>query len=259
MLKEIFNRLSLLFKPGIDISYSRINAYQSCPYKYKIIYIDGRKVQPNQFISLGISIHRTLEKFHSKRSPGFEDLIDAYNSSWANEGFSSPQQAYEFFEKGRRMLEAYYKENLDLKAEVLFVEKDFGFNLGKNRMRGLIDRIDRHPDGAYEVIDYKTHNEVWKQEKADSDLQMSLYAFACERALGFKPNILTYYFLAHGKKVTTTRSNEQIKSAVKTALSAAEKIVRGIFTPDKTFCPKCDFKKTCPHSSHPLPEGRGKR
>jgi len=67
MLKGIFNWLSLLFKPGIDISYSRINAYQSCPYKFKIIYVDGRKVQPNQFISLGISIHRTLEKFHARK------------------------------------------------------------------------------------------------------------------------------------------------------------------------------------------------
>jgi len=249
MFKELARRFSSLFKPGIEISFSRINAYQFCPCKYKLIYLKGQKVQPTPYISLGISIHRTLEDFHSRKAGDIEELIDSYNKSWKNEGFNSPQQAYEFFEKGRRMLENYFRENLSLKSEILHVEKEFSFEFGKNRMRGIIDRIDRHPDGTFEVIDYKTHNEIWKQEKADADLQMSIYALACERALGFKPDVLTYYFLAFGKKLVTRRTREQLESAVRTVQSTAEKISGGLFAPDKAACPRCDFRKTCSESN----------
>ena len=249
MFKGLIDRIFSLFQPGIEISYSKINAYQSCPYKYCLIYEKGQKVPPNPYISLGISIHRTLESFHLKKAGDLEDLIDCYNNSWKNEGFNSPQQTYEFFEKGRRMLENYYAEALNLKTEILFVEKEFSFNLGKNRVRGIIDRIDRHPDGSHEVIDYKTHNETWKQAKVDSDLQMSIYALACERALGFKPDILTFYFVARGEKLSTSRSSAQLDTAARTVEEVSRKISSHIFTPDNAFCPRCDFKKTCPNSA----------
>jgi hypothetical protein len=29
----------------------------------------------------------------------------------------------------------------------------------------------------------------------------------------------------------------------------SEKIIKRIFTPDTKFCPRCDFKKSCPHST----------
>lgn len=250
MLKGLLEKISSLFKkPGMEISFSRINAYQACPYKYKLIYLEGRKVPPNQFIALGLSIHRTLEDYHARKAGSFEELIDSYNKSWVNEGFSAPQQAYEYFEKGRKILENYYRESLNFKSEILHVEKDFIFPVGNNRIRGIIDRVDRHPDGKYELIDYKTHNDIWKQEKADADLQMSLYALACERVLGFKPDFLSYYFLAFGKKVSTSRSKQQLAAALDTARSVAEKIQKGIYAPNKAFCPRCDFKKTCPQSS----------
>jgi len=250
MFKSLLDKfVSFFVRPGMEISYSRINAYQSCPYKYKLIYLEGKKAPPNQFTSLGISIHRALDDYHAKKAGSFEELIDSYNKSWKNEGFSSPQQAYEYFEKGRNILENYFRETLNCKSEILYLEKDFIFSAGKNKIKGIIDRIDRHPDGAYEVIDYKTHKDVWKQEKADADLQMSLYALACAKVFGFKPDLLTFYFLASGRKITTMRTKEQLDAALKTAENAAGNILKGAFAPDTHFCPRCDFRKSCPHSS----------
>lgn len=252
MLNELWKKISGFWnKPGVEVSYSRINAFQLCPWKYKLMYRDGNRVPPNPFISLGLSVHRALEDFHRRQGTSLDQLMDSYDAVWVNEGFQSPQQTHDFYEKGRRMLENYHKSSSGVDTQIVHLEKEFSCKLGPHSMRGLIDRIDRLPDGTWEVIDYKTHNEVWKQEKADADLQMSLYAYACEHVLGFKPGLLSYYFLAHGVKVSTKRSPAQISAALAAVNTAAERIQKDDFPPNTAHCPKCDFKKICVHYKRP--------
>jgi RecB family exonuclease len=249
MLHNIISRIAALLRPGIEVSYSRINTYLTCPWKYHLVYREGKRVPPTPFISLGLSIHRALEHFHGSKGTQLSDLIESYDTVWVNEGFQSPQQTHDFYQRGLAMLEQYFAATADSKTEILFLEKEFRFLLGRHRMRGIIDRIDRHPDGTYEVIDYKTHNELWKQEKVDADLQIGIYALACTRALGFTPQLLSYYFLAHNRKVSTTRTPEQLASALAVIEDTARKIQQGDFTPNRNHCYRCDFKKSCPHAA----------
>lgn len=249
MLNTLLTAVNKPVCTGMEMSYSRINTYKTCSWKYRLIYIEGRHLPPNPFISLGLSMHRALEDFHTRKAQSFDELLESYNASWVNEGFGTPQQVQDFFEKGQRMLENYWVSNRDDKNEILFLEKDFNFELGRNRLRGIIDRIDRRPDGTYEVIDYKTHAELWSSAKVDSDLQLSIYALACEKSLGFAPGALSYYFLAHNRKMSTVRTKEQIEQALVTVEETAEKIINKEFVPCMTHCPKCDFKHICPHSA----------
>jgi RecB family exonuclease len=213
------------------------------------MYEDGMRIPPNPFVSLGLSVHRALEDFHTRKADSLDELFESYHRSWVNEGFVSPQQTQEFFERGQRMLENYQETYVNSKTEIIYVEKDFMFPLGVHQLRGIIDRIDRHPDGAFEVIDYKTHSEIWKQDKVDSDLQLSLYALACREALGITPDLLSYYFLAHNRKISTQRSEEQLKAAADLVQETAQKIMERRFSPNPGQCPKCDFRKSCVHSA----------
>lgn len=248
-LKALFNRVFGFLSKGTEVSYSKISAYLYCPEKFRLLYVEGKFVQPTPAISLGQSIHKTLEDFHSNKYDGPADLFDCYDRLWVNEGFNNPQQTLDFYNKGRRMLENYWETARDMKCEILYVEKDFSFKMGKHRVRGIIDRIDRHPDGRYEVIDYKTHSEMWSRDRIDNDLQLSIYALACKESLGFSPDTLSLYFLAHGQKVSTERSPEKLEEARKLMVKVAEKIAGGEYQPNKANCKGCDMRNACKYNA----------
>ena len=242
----------------MELSFSKISAYRFCPWKYKLLYMDGMKIAPNPHISLGLTVHRTLEDFHKNDGKSLDDLLEIYDKVWVNEGFQNPQQTMHFYEKGEKMLKDYFEWCQLRKSEVVAVEKEFRFPVGSRFLRGIIDRIDKLPDDTYEVIDYKTHAEMWEQAKIDSDLQLTLYAMGCEKIMKTPPALLSYYFLAHNKVVTTNRSKIQIDAALEELEQVAQKIERKEFPPDTSRCPRCDFKQFCKFSTAKGISGNGK-
>ncbi len=246
-VKFLFRKLFGI-RPALELSFSKISAYRFCPWKYKLLYVDGMRVPPNPYISLGLSVHKTLEEFHRNGRRNLDDLLDTYNQVWVNEGFQNPQQTMHFYEKGERMIREYYEWLKERKSEIVAVEKEFRFPVGKRILRGIIDRIDRLPDDTYEVIDYKTHAEMWDQARVDSDLQLTLYAIGCAKVLGTEPSTLSYFFLAHNQVVSTQRSEQQKKDAMKEFDVVAGLIEKQSFPPDTAKCVKCDFKFTCKYS-----------
>ena len=243
-------------KPPLELSYTKVSIFRFCPWKYKLIYEDGYRIPPNPYISLGLSVHRALEAFHKDGHKDQEVLFEIYNQVWVNEGFQNPQQAVHFYDKGRKMLERYFEFAQERKSEIFGVEKEFRFTLGRRVVRGIIDRIDRLPDQTYEVIDYKTHAEMWEQTRIDNDLQLTLYTLGCSRALNIQPSHLSYFFLAHNKSVSTQRSREQLDKALFDLEAVAKEIERGKYVPDTSKCVKCDFKLSCVHSSLRSANGR---
>lgn len=251
MFEKISNWLKKLFqaRPPMEMSFSRISTYRFCPWKYKLVYVDGMRTPPTPQISLGLTVHRALEEFHKGDGKTLDELLEVYDRVWVNEGFTDPQQTVHFYEKGEKMLCGYFDWFQLRKSQVVAIEREFRFPVGRRMLRGIIDRIDKLPDDTYEVIDYKTHAEMWEQEKIDSDLQLTLYAMGCEQIVKAPAAALSYYFLAHNKVVTTTRSKLQVEDAVREIEEVASKIEKGDFTPDTKKCPRCDFRNMCRFST----------
>jgi RecB family exonuclease len=230
------------------ISYSRINTYLFCPYKYKLIYLDDIRIPLNADITFGHIIHKTLEQFHNKQQYSYNNLLELYNTTWKNDGFIDVQQIFEYYIRGKIMLKYYYKSFCRSTSKVLFVEKQFTSNIGKYEFVGIIDRIDEYKTRMYEIIDYKTHLNVWSQSKVDDDLQLSLYAYACKNIFNLRPNRIAIYFLSKNVKVYTSRTEEAISKAIKLALEIAEDINIDKFEPNTRQCKFCELQPTCKYA-----------
>ena len=58
--------------------------------------------------------------------------------------------------EGRRRADSLPRAPDPEPAQPIWLEKQFQFKLGPHVLRGRVDRVDRLPDGGYELIDYKT-------------------------------------------------------------------------------------------------------
>lgn len=250
-VKRALSRIAAFFKSA-TVSYSKIGAYEFCPFKYKLLYVNGWKVPPNPYISLGLTVHGALDEYHKRDTSSLGELLSIYEERWVNLGFPDPASSLEFHASGQKMLEDFFAWNAARLAKgirTVYSEKSFSFPLGRHKVMGIIDRVDKYPDGTYEVMDYKTHRDEWPQEKIDSDYQLSLYSAGLKKNLGIRPAKLSYYFLFRNDYVTGSRSPSAEKKALDAASRAANAIVAGEFIPRREACPQCDFKNRCPESS----------
>ncbi|MBQ3835077.1 MAG: PD-(D/E)XK nuclease family protein [Elusimicrobia bacterium] len=234
---------------SFKISYSRMNSYLFCPNKYKIIYVDCKYIPLNGDMAFGNSIHKTLDHFYKHGVYSYDALMDSLNVSWESGGFDNAQEVYSYYIRALEVLKNFWETFGKHIPKKISTEHNFSATIGKYPFIGIIDRIDEYKDGTKELVDYKTHKNIWPQERVDNDLQLSLYCYACKIALGFIPDRIAIYFLSHNKKIYTTRTEEQIQKAIELCMDVADKINNNDFTPNTKNCQWCDFKETCRYNS----------
>ncbi len=245
------------------LSYSALNTYQVCPLKYKFQYVDKIKTPKSKEAVFGTLIHSTLNFVHKPGilSPTLEQALDYFSKNWNSDVFDKEIEERAAFSQGVEMIRRYYKDNDISKINIVALESPFQIKLGEHIASGIIDRIDRTEDG-YEIIDYKTSKKMPTQEKVDNDLQLSIYLKAFldrypEERKRLDKIKVSLYFVKHGVKLSSTRTEEQLQKVEEEFLKAIENIEQSSFEPIlNPLCDWCDFQDKCPMQKHKFKEKR---
>lgn len=239
---------------GLALSPTDLANYLECPYRYKLSRLLRFPVPPNRNQRFGIAIHRVLERFHRRYATnpaagageqGWRFLEALLEAAWQRLGLPGGQ----LYDLARGALHRYHRELAEEVGEVALLEEPFTLPLGRHLLSGRIDRIDRRPDGSYELIDYKTSRPRPRAELLE-ELQLPLYALAATRRLGSAPAVLTYHYVIDGRResIAAAELRGGFDGAARRAQEVAARIERLEFNPTPSFsaCNRCEFLQICP-------------
>jgi len=234
------------------ISYSAFDTFNRCPLKYKFSYIERIKVPQKPEFYFGGLVHAVVQE-GLKRDPiipSLEELIKYLEDNWSEEAFPSKQEAEQYLDFGKNMIRNFHSSLRPGLRNIVATEKRFQVPLNeKHNLTGMIDRIDRLPYGAFEVIDYKTSKKPSIQADVDSDKQLGIYKLAVSHMWPEAKDVkLTLYFLKHPMQLTTTRQDSEIETLKEEIIETAEKIESETeFAPKANqFCDWCEYGHLCP-------------
>ena len=105
---------------------------------------------PHHAIVYGAALHKAVQLFHHRHARGHvmteAELDEVFDSAWSNEGFMSRDHEEARLAAGRAALRRFREAQLQPDAVIpTYVEREFSFTLGGDRVRGRWDRVDVVP------------------------------------------------------------------------------------------------------------------
>ncbi|MGN6189227.1 MAG: ATP-dependent helicase, partial [Conexibacter sp.] len=232
---------------GLVLSASDIDTYRTCPLKYKFARVFRIPQEPTLNQRFGIAVHQVLERFHVGDEPQtVEGMLGLLDAAWRRGGFGSSEQEIQLRGKATDALTRYCERFAGEDAQPMWFEKSFSFQLGPHVLRGRVDRVDRLPEGGWELIDYKT-GPPKTPAQLEQDVQLSLYAVAACEAWELEEARGAYYYVLDDAKVPVPAAagRDWIEEV---ATEVAEGILSQGFEPTPSYaaCAMCDYRLVCP-------------
>jgi DNA helicase-2/ATP-dependent DNA helicase PcrA len=232
---------------GLAMSASDIETYRTCPLKYKFARVFRIPQEPTIHQRFGILVHQVLERFHQGGEQTLEEMLGLLDAGWRRGGFGPGEEERQLREKAAAALTLYHRRFEVEEAEPVWFERPFSFKLGPHLLRGRVDRVDRLPDGDYELIDYKTGRPKSAAELKD-DIQLSLYAVGAREAWQLESSRQSYLYVLDDAKVPVERDDADREWITDTVMTVADGVLAQDFepTPSHAACSICDYRIVCP-------------
>jgi DNA helicase-2/ATP-dependent DNA helicase PcrA len=209
--------------------------YARCPKRFYWSTIRPLPRFSGPAARIGTEIHRWIER----RSSGQTSLIELeeHPDLTAEELAGEPGRR-------ERLRQAFLQSPFEGRVP-LYAERPFLLHVDGFVVSGRIDAIYGSPDGAWEIVDYKTG----RRPAPDDDiarLQLDLYALACTEIWGKRPGdlTLTYFYLSSGE-LDSRPAGDTVATRGRVS-DALRLMAAGSFEPTPgDQCRWCDFLTFC--------------
>lgn len=173
----------------MQYSHSKVETHMSCPYKYKLRYVEKLKTiqapEADNALICGNTIHQGAETT-------LEDALKFYYSNYPLITDRHIEEIMKF--------EYLIPKIHEILANINVYKKEFRINT--SRFVGIVDLITKNEDGSVDVFDYKYSN---NHEKYADSPQLHLYKYFLEK-IGFKVRKLGFIFIP---KVSIKQKKEE--------------------------------------------------
>lgn len=211
-------KLLKLLDNNLTLSYSNINTYYKCPFKFYMSDVLHIKEYQSLFEAfVGSLFHHCLELCLSNDSN-----IDQVYDSYIEENYKNPTNKEKYFlsilkDEIKAIIPLIREQHTHSKAnkesnETMIVHDCDG--LIKYRLKGIVDKIFFYEDEAI-IIDYKTNNSTIDLNKMEfgMDIQLPIYLYLLNIK---KPNIkivglYLQHILTNNKKMDAKLSEEELR------------------------------------------------
>jgi putative RecB family exonuclease len=245
-------------------SHSRLATFEDCPKRFEYRYVLKISTDTEGIEAfVGKRVHEVLERLYKaaqrQQVPSLEKVIYRYQRLF-EENYDAnrvrivrEETPVEFYRQtGERCLAAYYRRHYPFDSdETLGTEHRITFALDEKReyrFQGFIDRLVRARDGTIEIHDYKTSRRAATQKQVDEDRQLALYQIGLADRFPDQPMRLVWHYLQQDRKLTSTRTPEQLRYLSEDTMSAVDRINDETeFKPKRSaLCDWCEFNDRCP-------------
>lgn len=279
----------------LTLSFNQVDDYLTCPLRYRFAHIARVPVSPHHSLVYGAALHRAVQEFHRRQGRGEamteHELLAAFDAAWSSEGFLTREHEEARLSAGRTALRRFRESQLRPDAVVpAYVERDFSFVLGGDRIRGRWDRVDIEPLALDEVgtsndplgpdqpetlaadiveptlpllarervtiTDYKSsdvRDVAIARKRARDSLQLTIYAMGYQALTGRLPDAVQLHFLETGIVGRAEVDDRRLAAGRELIEHAANGIRLRQFEPkpNTVTCSYCPFRGLCPASAAP--------
>jgi DNA helicase-2/ATP-dependent DNA helicase PcrA len=245
--------------PGapLELSHRQVDDYLTCPLKYRYIHLLRVPIRRHHAVVYGETLHRVVEHYLRRRAAGLDtplaDLLAVFDAEWRNEGFLTRAHEAARQEAGRAAIRRFWEDEEASGTRPSHVEREFGFTLDGDRVRGRWDRVDELA-GTAVIIDYKS-SDVRQLERAEEraadSLQLKLYALGWREMTGRLPARVELRFLESGLAGRYAPTDDDLGEAADAVREAAAGIRGRRFaaTPSYQACRFCAYSQICPYTA----------
>ena len=242
----------LVDRKTLTLSATSVKMYQQCPLKFKYRKVLGIPEKPSINLRKGGAAHAALEwaakETLAGRCPDMDGMARVAREDMESSRTKFPDAEYaKAASSMKEILENYVRWEAGSENRLEEAEAKFEITIGGMRYRGKIDRVEKNPQGAYEIVDYKTGTSRERKNDMPKLPQANIYAAAAQEKYGSLPVKFTLLYLEGRATREYHVTEKSLKAGLDVVRECAEEIVEEKFEPTPgRHCNWCSYRGFCP-------------